>query len=737
MDNAANKITKRYDEQAAALDRVNKINQRIIAQQKQQIGLSSALVEGDIAAAAAAVQDIRAANASEAGQSQADMLDVAKQAEVDALRSASGMSRVEIEQRQFDISQEIYDLEEKREIKLEAIRVIEDKIYKVQETQIKPLEKQLKTNEDMVQAIEDQRDAEIEAIDAQRQKWTDAALALDLAEVKGGKFNDVIDMAKKLTGDVVADWESLEDQTRILTIETVLKGLGGPATDDAIVQESGTGGGGGGNIPEQTEVDETAVTEEEAKGPLETAFAWLEDQGGSFADWWNTLFGDIGKWLSEQWTAFTTWLSTLPGKIATFGANLWAGIQGIPAWLGEQWTSFQTWLGEVPAKIVQAAGYWWEALMEIGPWLDEQWTIVSTWFTEELLPGIGEWGANLWEGIQNIGAWLGVQWDNFVSWMGSLVEGVAQWGADVWEGMQGIPEWLETQWRNFSTWFTDELIPGIANWGVSVWEGMQGIPEWLAVQFQNFMDWVMDLPGEIANWARDLWNNGLPTFGQWLIDRGTELRNWFRDLPNKIANWAGNLFGGLGTWLSDNFNTGRQQRRDENATGGMIYRNRGGDVPGEGNLDTVPAMLTPGEYVVNKRSTAKYRPALKAMNAGTFGGGMAANRYKIQPPQYSPSSFSKDIASSRYSVQPPTYSPSDLSESVYNVPSRGQEAAGSNLAMFSPQSTTATQFDNPVYNYSLSVNVNGSNASANDIASTVMERIKRVDSQRLRKQVIR
>jgi hypothetical protein len=151
------------------------------------------------------------------------------------------------------------------------------------------------------------------------------------------------------------------------------------------------------------------------------------------------------------------------------------------------------------------------------------------------------------------------------------------------------------------------------------------------------------------------------------------------------------------------------------ATGGMIYRNAGGDVPGIGNTDTVPAMLTPGEFVMNKRSTSKYRPALKAMNAGAFSGGMAANRYKVQAP---------------------TYSPSDLSGGVYNVPSKGQ-ASNSNIAMFAPQTTTATQLDNPVYNYSLSVNVNGSNASADDIASTVMNKIKRVDSQRLRKQVVR
>jgi hypothetical protein len=174
--------------------------------------------------------------------------------------------------------------------------------------------------------------------------------------------------------------------------------------------------------------------------------------------------------------------------------------------------------------------------------------------------------------------------------------------------------------------------------------------------------------------------------------------------------------------------------RKSMSLGGIVpkYMARGGKI----GSDTVPAMLTPGEFVMNKRSTSKYRPALKAMNAGSFAGGMAANRYKVQAPKYSPSSFSKDVARNRYSVQPPTYSPSDLSGGVFNVPSRGDQASGSNLAMIAPQSTTATQFDNPVYNYNLSVNVNGSNASANDIASTVMDRIKRVDSQRLRKQVV-
>jgi TP901 family phage tail tape measure protein len=55
-----------------------------------------------------------------------------------------------------------------------------------------------------------------------------------------------------------------------------------------------------------------------------------------------------------------------------------------------------------------------------------------------------------------------------------------------------------------------------------------------------------------------------------------------------------------------------------------IEMNTGGWVPGTGNRDTVPAVLTPGEAVIKKSAAAKFRPVLNAMNNGTlgmFGGG--------------------------------------------------------------------------------------------------------------------
>jgi TP901 family phage tail tape measure protein len=42
----------------------------------------------------------------------------------------------------------------------------------------------------------------------------------------------------------------------------------------------------------------------------------------------------------------------------------------------------------------------------------------------------------------------------------------------------------------------------------------------------------------------------------------------------------------------------------------------GGPVPGYGEKDTVPALLTPGEFVVNKKATQENGPILEAMNSG-------------------------------------------------------------------------------------------------------------------------
>jgi hypothetical protein len=144
------------------------------------------------------------------------------------------------------------------------------------------------------------------------------------------------------------------------------------------------------------------------------------------------------------------------------------------------------------------------------------------------------------------------------------------------------------------------------------------------------------------------------------------------------------------------------------AMGGLVspkYFAEGGMAQG---TDTIPAMLSPGEFVVNKKSTDLYGPLLAAMNS-------------------SPASGLSMMGAKTFSGP------------VYNMPPRDYANVGENMGVYatSNNSPSLTALDNSVYNYSLSVNVEGTNASANDIANVVMNKIKTIESQQVRRQVLR
>ena len=134
--------------------------------------------------------------------------------------------------------------------------------------------------------------------------------------------------------------------------------------------------------------------------------------------------------------------------------------------------------------------------------------------------------------------------------------------------------------------------------------------------------------------------------------------------------------------------------------GKIMPMNYGGMVPkymaagGRVGSDTVPAMLTPGEFVMNKAATKRFGPMLEGMNNSKY------------------PSMIKDLT-------PTTYT---------NV----------NSSMVTPivnnMSTTVSDNSSTMYNYNVGINVNESNASSNDIARAVIGQIKYIDSQRIRGQ---
>jgi hypothetical protein len=116
--------------------------------------------------------------------------------------------------------------------------------------------------------------------------------------------------------------------------------------------------------------------------------------------------------------------------------------------------------------------------------------------------------------------------------------------------------------------------------------------------------------------------------------------------------------------------------------GGMIpkYLARGGRV----GSDTIPAMLTPGEFVMNRKATEQFGPILSMLNESKYPS-MIGNKGIPQIP-------------------------------INNI------------------STSANDNSTAVYNYNLGFSINGANSNANDIARAVMKEIKNVNSQKVRGQ---
>jgi TP901 family phage tail tape measure protein len=105
-------INDRYQDKYEALDKVSKINDKLIAQQRSQLTLADALSKGDIAAAAAAAQEMRAKQTSDALSEQRQILDANKKFELSSLTGNSGLTREQIEAQVRDLKAQILEIEE-------------------------------------------------------------------------------------------------------------------------------------------------------------------------------------------------------------------------------------------------------------------------------------------------------------------------------------------------------------------------------------------------------------------------------------------------------------------------------------------------------------------------------------------------------------------------------------------------------------------------------------------------
>ncbi len=254
IDKAAEAVNEKYDAQEKALQKISDINQEILNQDKSRLSVADALSRGDIAAAAQAAQEARAQAAQAAAQRAGGVLQAAREAELGGLRGAvSGLTRKQIEQRQFDIGQQIFALEERRDVVqaqiqvkqdeifkleqlklpiLDKIREKEDLIYSLQEKKeefllntIRPLEdrlwqlenvdlyeanKKLKAAQKALQDAENTINQEVEKINQQKEAWEKAKVAIEAAKLEAEGIKKAVEGTTLELVNVAAGWAAVE-----------------------------------------------------------------------------------------------------------------------------------------------------------------------------------------------------------------------------------------------------------------------------------------------------------------------------------------------------------------------------------------------------------------------------------------------------------------------------------------------------------------------------------------------
>ena len=199
-------------------------------------------------------------------------------------------------------------------------------------------------------------------------------------------------------------------------------------------------------------------------------------------------------------------------------------------------------------------------------------------------------------------------WDKFVNFFVAIVAGKVIMKALDWFGNPENASKVSSIFRFIKDWWPVLLgslmwfLPGLLGPAGMV-AGTIALLMWGVPKIIDAVKFVMDLPGQIA---------------RWITGKGD------KDLEKAEEDAVGDITKEIG----------QEDKGDEKPTGDKppldakevvpedkpAKLNKGGEVPGEGNTDTVPAMLTPGEFVMTKGAVQKYGlDTLEGMNAAAGG----------------------------------------------------------------------------------------------------------------------
>ena len=218
------KIRSSYQERISSLDTVVQLNNRIMQQEKDRLGISQALASGDIYEATRAAQEMQQNRIRSSQDTMKDALQTAMENRIENLRTSGGLTREQAEEQIRQIKEQSYqtsllirDIEDKiyqRNLDLEStkakirdisdqIRDIEDRIYDRETLILGIQEQRLKPAEDALKNLQDQK-SELKKILDRR---------VDELEIQIDQ-NNIIGEQKKKVDDLETSWYNVAVQIK-------------------------------------------------------------------------------------------------------------------------------------------------------------------------------------------------------------------------------------------------------------------------------------------------------------------------------------------------------------------------------------------------------------------------------------------------------------------------------------------------------------------------------------------
>lgn len=275
---------KALDNQQKAMEEMNRLNQESIQQGKTKISIADALTQGDISAAAQAIQDLRAQQAAAQSGSLQNALDASRSAldnsrnQLEANRkqeieniTINGMKRAQIEERQYQIQQDSFKLEQAKASYIEQnILPLQTKIAELEASKIPYQEKinelttindgiqksieatqtgQLYNAEQTLNTLNDQVDAAQAKLDAD-----EASLAAIIASLtESGKTKDEWEAIVEAAETAQAKFEAIQNSllsaaNSAAAIKSILDDINGQVYTVTIVQNTVAGTSTGTNM---------------------------------------------------------------------------------------------------------------------------------------------------------------------------------------------------------------------------------------------------------------------------------------------------------------------------------------------------------------------------------------------------------------------------------------------------------------------------------------------------------